>query len=316
MAVSGYIRLENEGGPKSRRNEQVARSEAECQSGNYVFDGCHSKPTINANGGEGSSPPSFLVRNKDNVNVPYSAAIGLITMWDFLLYKGRIGMTQIILNKKTDKQTMKLMPAKGRCRYFDEGRIYMSNKIKKRLGKYEKVPGLMQTLTYNPKQISKQEAWASFGKDTRRFLNAVNQYRKRRGWHRTHYLWVVEVQKGTGYPHVHIFFPNLRFLAPISILTSNWSKGRANISSPKKIKTNCAGYISKYLRKMHGWTDLHQALLWSGGCRMYSFSRGFSAKVEKKESEWTKWAVVKTDNVDELEYGLMRGGYVIEINSS
>jgi len=266
--------------------------------------------------GMGSSPPLFLVRNKDNVNYPYSAAIGLITMWDFLVYKGRIGMTQIILNNKADRNILKLMSAKARCRYFDEGRIHISNKIRKRLGKFEKVPGLMQTLTYDPKKISKQEAWASFGKDTRQFINAVNQYRKRRGLHRSHYLWVVEVQMETGYPHVHIFFPNLRFLAPIKILTSNWSKGRANISIPKKIKTNCAGYISKYLRKMYGWTDLHQALLWSGRCRMYSFSRSFSVKVEKKESEWERWNIIETDNIQELEYGLMKGGYAIESNSS
>ena len=61
-------RLENEGDSKSRRNEQVARSEAECQSGSYVRDECLSSPIIGADGGEGSSPPSFLVHNKDNVN--------------------------------------------------------------------------------------------------------------------------------------------------------------------------------------------------------------------------------------------------------
>ena len=257
--------------------------------------------------------PSFLVLNKDNVNAQLHRARGLITMWDFLEYKGRIGMTQIILQRKGEYSTLKIMPAKCRSRYFDDGRLYMSRKVKERLGKYEKVPGLMETLTYNPKQISKQEAWASFGKDTRQFLNAVNQYRRRRGWRRVHYLWVVEVQPGTGYPHVHIFFPNLRFLAPIYILNGNWKQGRANIEKPKKITTNCAAYISKYLRKMRGWSDLHLALLWSGHCRMYSFSRGFSVKLEKKESEWQKWHIIKTDKIDELEYSLMKGGYVIDI---
>ncbi|MFC1986391.1 hypothetical protein ACFLWC_05305 [Chloroflexota bacterium] len=282
-------------------------------------NGSQSRIAIDSNIGDvvGSSPlppPLFLVRNKDNVNYPYSAAIGLITMWDFLLYKGRIGMTQIILNKKNERKTMKLMPAKARCRYFDEGRIYISNKIRKRLGNFEKVSGLMQTLTYDPKKICKQEAWASFGKDTRQFLNAVNQYRKRRGWHRSHYLWVVEVQTETGYPHVHIFFPNLRYLAPISILTSSWGKGRANLSMPAKINTNCAAYIAKYLRKMHGWTDLHQALLWSGRCRMYGFSRGFSAKVEKKESEWERWYIVEASNPEAVELSLVEGGFTIERN--
>jgi hypothetical protein len=234
-------------------------------------------------------------------------------MWDFLLYKGRIGITQIILQRKGEYSTLKIMPAKCRSRYFDDGRLYMSRKIRRRLGKYEKVPGLMETLTYDPKKMGKREAWASYGKDTRRFINAVNQYRSRRSWRRLHYFWVVEVQPGTGYPHVHIFFPNLKWIAPLSIINGNWTHGRANIEIPKKIKVNCAAYISKYLRKMRGWSDLHLALLWSGKCRMYSFSRGFSAKIEKQESEWQRWHIVKTDNLEDLEFNLMKGGYVIDI---
>ncbi len=281
-------------------------------------DDClNSKASATSGGGVMGSftppPPSFLVNKRDNVNAVFWRAKGLITMWDFLEHKGRIGRTNVILNRKDEPSILRIMPAKCRSRYFDDGRLYMCRKISKRLGKYEKVPGLMETLTYDPKKIGKQVAWASFGKDTRQFLNAVNQYRRRRGWRRLHYFWVVEVQKQTGYPHVHIFFPNLRFIAPMYILSSNWGKGRANVSSPKKIKVNCAAYISKYLRKMSGWYDLHLALLWSGHCRMYGFSRGFSAKAEKKESEWQKWRVVETDNMDELELSLLKGGYVLDI---
>lgn len=285
------LRLENESGSKSRWNEQVARS---------------------ADGGAGSSPPSFLVLNKDNVNAQFHYAQGLITMWDFLAYKGRIGRTHVALQQIDNPEVLKIMPVRVKSRYFDDGRLYMSRKIRTRLGKYNKVHGLMQTLTYDPKKIGKREAWASYGRDTRQFINAVNQYRRRRGWRRTHYLWVVEVQAGTGYPHVHIFFPNLRFLAPIDILSSNWKHGRANIEKPKRIEVNCASYISKYLRKMRGWSDLHLALLWIGRCRMYSFSRGFSAKVEKKESEWQRWNIFETDNLEQLELSLMKGGFVID----
>jgi hypothetical protein len=232
-------------------------------------------------------------------------------MWDFLEHKGRIGRTKVILNRKDDMQTLKIIPATCRSRYFNDGRLNMSYKIRARLGKFNKVPGLMETLTYDPKKISKREAWSSFGKDTRAFLNGINQYRKRRGWRRLHYLWVVEVQEGTGYPHIHIFFPNLRWIAPTEILNGNWSKGRANIESPKKIRVNCAGYISKYLRKMNGWLDLHLALLWSGKCRMYGFSRGFSISTLKKESEWERFGIIETDNVEHLEQILKDGGFKI-----
>jgi len=261
----------------------------------------------------GGAPPSFLVRNKDNVNSQLQRVQGLITIWDFLEYKGRIGRTNVILNHKTQLQVLKIMPVKSRCRYFDEGRSYLARKIRRRLGKYEKVPGLMQTLTYDPKRISKLEAWASFGKDTRRFINAVNQYRKRRGWRRLHYLWVVEVQPDTGYPHVHIFFPKLKWIAPLSIINGNWRQGRANIKSPKKIKVNCAAYISKYLRKMRGWSDQDLALLRNGKCRMYGFSRGFSVKQEKPVSEWRRWRIFETRDLEQLELGLMERGFVIDI---
>ena len=62
-------RLENEGGSKSRRNEQVARSEAECQMRKAWHNRCLPMGTVAYDGGEeGASPPSFLVLNKDNVN--------------------------------------------------------------------------------------------------------------------------------------------------------------------------------------------------------------------------------------------------------
>jgi hypothetical protein len=121
---------------------------------------------------------------------------------------------------------------------------------------------------------------------------------------------------GTGYPHVHIFFPKLKWIAPLDIINGNWRQGRSNIESPKKIRVNCAAYISKYLRKMRGWSDLHLALLWSGKCRMYSFSRGFSAKIEKPESEWQRWQIVEAKNLEGLESNLMKGGYTIDITKS
>jgi hypothetical protein len=265
-------------------------------------------------GGGSHSPvsPSFLVQNMDNVNGGLYWAESLRALWDFEVYKGRIGRTYVIVNKKDEPAVLRVVPTSCRSRYFSDGRLYMSRKIRRRLGKYERVPGLMETLTYDIKRTGKREAWASFGSDTRRFLNAVNEYRKRRGWRRLHYLWVVEVQPSTGYPHVHIFFPNLRWLAPLKIINGNWRQGRANVEGPKKIRVNCAAYISKYLGKMRGWLDLHLALLWSGKCRMYSFSRRFSARIERQESGWQKWNIVETEHPEQLEKVLGEGGYKVE----
>jgi hypothetical protein len=263
----------------------------------------------------GVARPSFLVQDISNVNSQIWRAKGLLTMWDFLEHKGRIKRINVVLQRLDAPKKLMIVQAKDKSRYFDEGRSLMSWRIKKRLGRFQSVPGLMETLTYDPKKTGKQEAWKKFGKDTRRFLNSINQYRKRRGWHRLHYLWVVEVQKQTGYPHVHIFFPNLRWLAPSKVMSSNWEAGRANIESPKKIRVNCAAYISKYLRKMHGWTDLHLALLWNGGCRMYGFSKGFSIKEEKKPREWQRWNIVESNDINSLKQSLIQGGFIFDDNN-
>jgi hypothetical protein len=318
------IRLVNEAGlppnsPTIQRNEQATLSEAKChpaprQQGDCLDSTVCDWQSAKVERSSLSPTPSFLVHNKDNVNSRLYWASGLKAMWDFKLYKGRIDTTNIILNKKGDPSVIKIIPATVKSRYFEDGRLNISRSIKKRFGRFKKVPGLMLTLTYDPKRTGKQEAWASFGKDTRRFLNSVNQYRKRRAWKRLHYFWVVEVQKQTGYPHVHIFFPNLKWLAPVKIINGNWRQGRANIASPKQLKVNCIGYICKYLNKMKGWTDLHLALLWIGKGRMYGFSRGYLPPKPKKESDWQKWHVVRTKDVKGLQQALRDGGFTIEEN--
>lgn len=103
-----------------------------------------------------NTTPSFLVHNRDNVNAQLGRVRGLITMLGFLEYNGHVGRTSIILNKEENPSIVKIVEAKWKSRYFDDGRLYVFRKIKKRLGKYEKVPGLMEALTYDTKRIGKQ----------------------------------------------------------------------------------------------------------------------------------------------------------------
>ena len=44
--------------------------------------------------------PSLLVLNMNNVNAQLHRARGLLTMWDFLEHKVRVGRTHIIVNRK------------------------------------------------------------------------------------------------------------------------------------------------------------------------------------------------------------------------
>ncbi|MHA1974701.1 MAG: hypothetical protein ACTSW1_17020 [Candidatus Hodarchaeales archaeon] len=114
--------------------EPSATAGSHIQNSNFMVTG--------EEAGFSSSPPSFLVHNIDNVNYPYSWAKGLLTMWDFLVYKGRIGRTNILLNHKLDNSLLKIVPASCKSRYFDDGRWNISRNIIKRLGRFNKVKGL------------------------------------------------------------------------------------------------------------------------------------------------------------------------------
>ena len=118
-------RLEKEDGSKSRLNEEVGGSDGSRGGG----------------GSHAAASPSFLVHNKDNVNAQLYRAQSLLAMWDFLEYKGRIGRTHVILHKIDELSVLKIMPTSCRSRYFDDGRLYMSRRIRRRLSKYERAPG-------------------------------------------------------------------------------------------------------------------------------------------------------------------------------
>jgi hypothetical protein len=49
---------------------------------------------------------------------------------------------------------------------------------------------------------------------------------------------------------------------------------------------------------------------------MYGFSRGFSAKIEKPESDWERWQLIETSKVEALESNLMKYGFVIDVAGS
>ena len=104
--MSYLSRLENEGGSKSRRNEQVARSEAECQRRNNLHNDCLSNPMIGENGGEGGVPSFFPCLTMVNVNGQIQKAAELLTMWNFLEHKVRIGNTYVIINRKAEPSIM------------------------------------------------------------------------------------------------------------------------------------------------------------------------------------------------------------------
>jgi hypothetical protein len=181
----------------------------------------------------------------------------------------------------------KVVPGEATSRYFPEGRRRIKGRIFGRLGPYGSTNGILLTLTFDPKKISRADAWANIGKEKSRFMNHVNVWRRRKGWVKAKYLSVVEYQKGTGYPHIHMVFPKLRYLAELDVLTAIWGQADNSVDiSPEhglgyKDNFHVAGYICKYISKMDNWDILGMAYMWLNQTRLYHLSTDYTVHVDK-----------------------------------
>lgn len=197
---------------------------------------------------------------------------------NFLSSVDNLDSTIIVLKNK-ENGLYKLVQPKKSSRYFEDGRNKIRGKVFARLGHNKKVEGVFLTVTYDPKIISRQDAWKKVGEHTSSLLDHVNKIRKRKinAKKRLSYFWVVEEQKGTGYPHIHVFFPKLNWLMSEGRLKEIWKWG--DQIKTKKANCNIANYITKYISKLKGYSLLGLAYMWSFRRRLYSFSRDFVVKV-------------------------------------
>ena len=170
---------------------------------------------------------------------------------------------------------MLILPGTSGSRYFPDGQRRMIQRIKRRLGTSWTQGGVLLTLTYDPKLISKVDAWKSVGAHRREFVNRLWQYRDRHklGKRPLGYLSVLEVQPATGYPHVHMVFPGIRWLAGYAVISQLWGRGYTDVC----LKDNLGptNYICKYLSKMEHWKAEYLAYLHNFGVRMYSVGRRY-----------------------------------------
>lgn len=101
-------------------------------------------------------------------------------------------------------------------------------------------------------------------------------------------LVALEEQSRTGYPHVHLVFPYLKWLAPIDFLTETW--GQANNSVDIEIKDSMSpvSYVCKYISKIEGWSELALSYIWVNRTRLYSMSRDYvlDDDLDKRVPEW------------------------------
>ena len=205
----------------------------------------------------------------------------------FIDYKNRLKNKLVIIRNINDAKKAKVIRQSDSSRYFPKGRKRIKAKIIKRMGGFFSSNGILATFTYDPKKISRIDAWGSVGRDGRRILKEINRYRKRNGLTKVRGIKTVEVQKKTGYPHLHIAFPNLKWLGPIGKINELWGQAVNSVDITYRDNFSPCGYVCKYISKLDGWEDESMAELWLNGTRLYSMSRDYyMMPLEKRILEW------------------------------
>ena len=143
--------------------------------------------------------------------------------------------------------------------------------------------GVFLTLTFDPKRFSMLDAYRTVTKRLSKFLSELRTYAQRevekqvkntgiKAKVKIEYIWVIEIQtQKTGYPHVHVFFPNLKRILPQELIEKLWGAGFVFV---KKLQGVRAGeYMSKYLTKGQG-LEWGLPFLWRFKIRLHGASGG------------------------------------------
>lgn len=195
--------------------------------------------------------------------------------------------TFLHMQHKVDKSTV-LYRRTGYSdsRYYPSGRVAIIRKIRRRLSS-EQMAGVFFTLTVDTKRYTMTEAWEGMWPEWNRFKKSLNMYRRRHmgAKHTIYYLAALEQHK-SGYPHLHVYCPGLRWLInrrDLGKMDGWWGMGFANTKKEQR-QDSAVGYITKYISKLEGWSELSMALLWHYEVRLYNMSRCYSKG--KQDSGW------------------------------
>jgi hypothetical protein len=161
------------------------------------------------------------------------------------------------------------------------------------MGKWSSCPGLLLTLTFDPKGISYDDAWREVGTRGSKLMDAVNVWRVRRGMPRVRGIRVVEVQGlHTHYPHLHYVFPKLRWLCPVELMAQWWGQAVNSVDISYRDSFHPVSYVCKYISKLEGWSDEELAQIWVNRTRLYSMSRDYY--LVAAERRMPEWSLVRT----------------------
>ena len=180
-------------------------------------------------------------------------------------------------------------------RYFKVGRKRMLAKLARRLDNTATC-GIHLVLTFDPRKVDLKTAWGTVWTNFKRLMDALNIARKRKFGtkRRFGYVAVLEEQPGTGYPHLHVWFPQLRFLWNIDKLTEWWGQANNSVNVEFKQQASVVSYVCNYIAKLGKWSKTALAMLWHFGRRLYSISKYYYVR-KLPLTEWRLVAVCKTE---------------------
>jgi len=198
---------------------------------------------------------------------------------DFLGHMKRLYEKLIVLvNPKEKKVCVKR--AIYSSRYTPQGRQKILRMIRRRLRLWKADHGVLLTLTVAEfdantslyRGMGKLHAWESIMREGRAFCDELNKWRKRNGKKPIKaFAKIIEDQPGRHYPHLHIYYPGLYFLAPKEVISKLWPYGITNVK--QTFGRTPAEYIIKYLSKESN-NDFMNVMLRTFRLRMYSTSKG------------------------------------------
>ena len=305
------------GADEGRRNEQGARSEAECHTRNARHDDGLINTSmvreltklgvefevISVEMSFEDLPPKSYGLDVRAVNED-KAKVGRFDRennreWRFRAYRSSLAEKRVLVANLADSSVLKVVKPADSSRYFAGGRKRVKAKIYKRLGRWYNCPGLLLSLTFDPKLIACDDAWRQVGLFRREFMNRVNRWRRRQGYQKAKFLAVLEVQKQTGYPHIHLVFPYLRYLAPVGWLVEQWGQAPNSVDIKVRDSMSPVSYVCKYITKLDGWSDEALAQIWDNGTRLYSLSRDYYLPdySDKRVPEWCFKGTMSLDNL-------------------
>ena len=221
----------------------------------------------------------------------------------WVAYMGRLHAQKYILVNDEEKL---MMVSRGSysSRYTRQGQRKRVKRLKVRYGNTRFKNSVLLGLTYDPKRVSRYDAWGRVNEDFRGWMDRVNKLRARRGMkRRLIYCHSIEEQPTSRYPHLHVAFPGLKFLGvKAKKLEKMWGWGSGRVESYRGV--DAVRYVSKYVLK-GGTSPLMMAYMYNYGLRQYSFSRGFGV-ANSSVCNVSKWKFFKfrwgEDEESDLEF--------------